>query len=175
MPSPGKSERIRAGAELRCSTALKHIDQGLQYLSSLEDRNRRIAAELEKERAKVERENIKMSVPHKPIPMGYMAGGRTRSVSEGAVEKMGQDKKDLTVTEYLKYLLLKKALLVYVTLAELYLNRKRYGRTLKCVKRAMNCHSMVVCLGGGAGGGHGNSGVGGSGGSGIVIIRYKFQ
>ena len=152
MPSPGKSQRIRAGAELRCNTALKHIDQGLQYLSSLEDRNRRIAAELEKERVKVERENIKMSVPQKPIPMGYMAGGRTRSVSEGAVEKMRQEKKDLTVTEYLKYLLLKKALLVYVTLAELYFNRKKFGRTLKCVKRAMNCNSMVVCLGGGGGG-----------------------
>ena len=152
MPSPGKSERIRAGAEQRCNTALRHIDQGLQYLSSLEERNRRIAAELEKERARVERENIKMSVPHKPIPMGYVAGGRTRSVSEGAVEKMRQDKKELTVTEYLKYLLLKKALLVYVTLAELYFNKKKYGRTLKCVKRAMNCHSMVVCLGGGGGG-----------------------
>ena len=157
FPPEVKTERIRASAELRCNTALRHIDQGLQFLSSLEARNRRLAARLEKEREKVERENIQMSVPHKPIPMGYTAGSsvqlrRTRSVSEGAVQRLTEDKKEMTCTEYLKYLLLKKAVLVYVTLAELYFNKKSYGRTLKCVKRAVNSHSMLTGLGGGGGG-----------------------
>ena len=154
FPTEIKTERIRASVELRCNTALKHIDQGLQFLSSLETRNRLAAAQMEKKREKLERENIQMSVPHRPIPMGYTGSGqirRTRSVSEGAMQKRTEDKKEMTCTEYLKYLLLKKAVLVYVTLAETYFSKKSYGRTLKCVKRAMNCQSMVSGLGGEAG------------------------
>eukprot|EP00092_Neocalanus_flemingeri_P040206 GFUD01043793.1.p1 GENE.GFUD01043793.1~~GFUD01043793.1.p1 ORF type:complete len:663 (+),score=225.82 GFUD01043793.1:208-1989(+) len=110
---------------------------------------------MEKKRERVERDNLKMSVPNNPIPMGYMGNTtpgslvqRTRSVSEGAITELGVELKELTWTEYLKFLLLKKALLVYITMAEVYFNKKHLGRTLKCVKRAMNCHSMVLCLGG---------------------------
>ena len=53
----------------------------------------------------------------------------------------------LTWTEYLKFLLLKKALLVHVTLAELSFSALALGRALKCVKRAVNCFSLVARLG----------------------------
>ena len=33
-------------------------------------------------------------------------------------------------------------------MAEIHSNKKHLGRTLKCVKRAMNCYSMVGVLGG---------------------------
>ena len=72
---------------------------------------------------------------------------RHRSVSEGSALQTAV-KKEITWTEYLKFLLLKKALLVYVTMAEIHFNKKHLGRTLKCVKRAMNCYSMVGVLGG---------------------------
>jgi len=107
---------------------------------------------MEKERERVERDNLKMSVPNKPIPMGYTGAStlvqRTRSVSEGAITHLRTEEKELTWTEYLKFLLLKKSLLVYITMSEVYFNKKHLGKTLKCVKRAMNCHSMVLCLGG---------------------------
>jgi len=158
FPRERKPPRITDTAESRCNTALKHIDQGLQYLSSLELKNKLKDAQIEKERERVERDNIKMSVPNDPIPMGYSTSQtdgkivmkRTRSVSEGSalLEKANRNKKEITWTEYLKFLLLKKALLVYVTMAELYFNLKHLGRTLKCVKRAMNCYSMVSCLAG---------------------------
>jgi len=150
-----KSPPISATVEARCVSALKHIDQGLRFLSSLENKRERREAEMEKEKERVERDNLKMSVPNKPIPMGYMGNNtpstiihRTRSVSEGAIKDVMIEQKELTWTEYLKFLLLKKALLVYITMAEVYFNKKHLGRTLKCVKRAMNCQSMVVCLGG---------------------------
>ena len=147
-----RSPPICATTETRCVSALKHIDQGLRFLSSQETKREKREAEMEKERERVERDNLKMSVPNKPIPMGYIGSSnsiqRTRSVSEGAVAQMNPEQKELTWTEYLKFLLLKKSLLVYITLSEVYFNKKHLGRTLKCVKRAMNCHSMVLSLGG---------------------------
>ena len=131
--------------------------QGLQFLSEQEIRTMQREAELEKEREKQERDNIRMSVPNQPIPMGYsnttknerILVKRTRSVSEGsALKKQLSEQKEITWTEYLKFLLLKKALLVFVTMAELTFNVKHLGRTLKCVKRAMNAHSMIQSLGG---------------------------
>ena len=154
FPREKRHPRISETAESRCNTALKHIDQGLQFLSEQEARTRQREAELEKEKERKERENIKMSVPNQPIPMGFSASSkndrvlvkRTRSVSEGSALKTQH--KEITWTEYLKYLLLKKALLVFVTMAELFFNSKHLGRTLKCVKRAMNAHSMIQSLGG---------------------------
>jgi len=147
-----RSPPICATTETRCVSALKHIDHGLRFLSSQETKREKREAEMEKERERVERDNLKMSVPNKPIPMGYIGNSntiqRTRSVSEGAVAHMKYEQKELTWTEYLKFLLLKKSLLVYITLSEVYFNKKHLGRTLKCVKRAMNCHSMVLSLGG---------------------------
>ena len=154
FPREKRHPRISETAESRCNTALKHIDRGLQFLSEQEARTRQREAELEKEKERQERENIKMSVPNQPIPMGFSASckndrvlvKRTRSVSEGSALKTQH--KEITWTEYLKYLLLKKALLVFVTMAELFFNSKHLGRTLKCVKRAMNAHSMIQSLGG---------------------------
>ena len=48
------------------------------------------------------------------------------------------EEKELTWTEYLKSLLLEEFLLVYITMSEVYFNKKHLGKTLKCVKRAMN-------------------------------------
>ena len=160
FPREKRPPRITDTAEARCNTALRHIDQGLQFLSTQEARTKAREAALEKEREKVERENIKMSVPNKPIPMGYshtdpaaaasqkVVVRRTRSVSEGGALLVQKSSKEMTWTEYLKFLLLKKAMLVFVTLADLSFQGKQLGRTLKCVKRAMNAHSMVTCLGG---------------------------
>jgi len=147
-----RSPPISATTENRCVSALKHIDQGLRFLSSLETKREKREAQMEKERERVERDNLKMSVPNKPIPMGYTGNSavvqRTRSVSEGAMTQLRPEQMEMTWTEYLKFLLLKKSLLVYITMSEVYFNKKHLGKTLKCVKRAMNCHSMVVCLGG---------------------------
>ena len=152
FPPENHPPKIRESVETRCNTALKHIDHGLQFLTSLEERAKAREAALEKEREKHERDNINMSVPNQPIPMGYsstsssthMVLRRPRSVSEGGV--VLQTKRDMTWTEYLKYLLLKKAMLVLVTMGEMFFNKKHLGRTLKCVKRAMNCHSMITSL-----------------------------
>jgi len=146
-----RSPPISATTEHRCVSALKHIDQGLRFLSSLESKREKREAEIEKEKERVERENLKMSVPNKPIPMGYTSNSviqRTRSVSEGCVANLKPKLKELTWTEYLKFLLLKKSVIVYITIAEVYFNKKHFGKTLKCIKRAMNCHSMLICLGG---------------------------
>ena len=48
------------------------------------------------------------------------------------------EEKELTWTEYLKSLLLEEFLLVYITMSKVYFNKKYLGKTLKCVKRAMN-------------------------------------
>jgi hypothetical protein len=78
---------------------------------------------------------------------------RTRSLSCGELQRLKdsavpQPTKNLSTTDYLKFLLLKKALLVYVTLAEASYDLERFGRSLRCIKRAINCHSMIESLGG---------------------------
>jgi len=154
-----RSPPISATTENRCISALKHIDQGLRFLSNLEAKRERRAAEIEKEKEQLERDNLTMSIPNKPIPMGYTGTSsiiqRTRSVSEGAVSRLRPEQKEITWTEYLKLLLLKKSLLVYITMSEVFFNKKHLGKTLKCVKRAMNCHSMILSLGGEEEGKHG--------------------
>ena len=73
-----------------------HIDQGIRFLSSLE-------AEMEKERKRVERDNLKMSVHNKPILMGVHRDlgtstlvQRNWSVSEGAITHLRIEEKKLT-------------------------------------------------------------------------------
>ena len=152
---------ISADVEFRCSEALVNIELGLQYLTQLETLNRVKEEAYKKERENIERDNLKMSVPNKPIPMGYISPEssrtmvtRTRSLSCSELQRLkdggGAPKleKNLSTTEYLKFLLLKKALLVYVTLAEASYDLERYGRSLRCIKRAINCHSMIDSLGG---------------------------
>ena len=92
-----------------------------------------------------------MSVPGKPIPMGYISSDcrivqRTRSLSCGS--GLDSTYTQLSSSDYLKFLLLKKSLLVYITLAEINFDLERFGRSLKCVKRALNCYSMVKSIGG---------------------------
>ena len=72
---------------------------------------------------------------------------RSRSVSEGSNNLVAAAPPSLTWTEYLKFLVLKKALLVYITLAEVSFSAMALGRSLKCVKRAVNCFSLVCSLG----------------------------
>ena len=72
---------------------------------------------------------------------------RSRSVSEGSTNLVAAAPPSLTWTEYLKFLVLKKALLVYITLAEVSFSATALGRSLKCVKRAVNCFSLVCSLG----------------------------
>ena len=104
-----------------------------------------------------ERENLRMSVPHTAIPMGYSRPPeqgavvksqvtRSRSLSEGC-KMVAAAPPPLTWTEYLKLLVLKKALLVYITLAEVSFSSLALGRSLRCVKRAVNCYSLVSKLG----------------------------
>jgi len=187
-PSGGQEELgearppIKATTGERCLAALRHLAQGLAFLSGLEARREQRAREEEKARERRERENIRMSVPNTAIPMGYTStpkcssseGGdsskgdistpvgstpstsvevrgarreaRLRSVSEGS-GLVAAPPATLTWTEYLKFLLLKKALLVHVTLAELSFSALALGRALKCVKRAVNCFSLVARLG----------------------------
>ena len=57
--------------EINIYPAFKHIDQGLQFLNSLDAKNKAREAALEKEREQQERDNIKMYVPNQAIPMGY--------------------------------------------------------------------------------------------------------
>lgn len=73
FPREKRHPRISETAESRFNTALKHIDQGLQFLSEQE-------AELEKEKERQERENIKMSVPNQPIPMGFSSSTKNDKV-----------------------------------------------------------------------------------------------
>jgi len=153
-----KSPPISSTVEGRCMSALKHIENGLRFLSMLEEKREKKEKLLEKERERRERENLTMSVPNKPIPMGYQDSSKkgslvTRSVIEGGSgvvsgESGSSGGQGITWTEYLKFLLLKKSLLVYVTLSEASFTSRHLGRTLKCVKRAANCQSMVESLGG---------------------------
>merc|ERR1719309_1411517 len=98
-----RSPPICATTETRCVSALKHIDQGLRFLSNLEAKRERRAAEIEKEKEQLERDNLTMSIPNKPIPMGYTGTSsiiqRTRSVSEGAVSRLRPEQKEITWTE----------------------------------------------------------------------------
>ena len=73
---------------------------------------------------------------------------RTRSQSCGETKSLEPVYTQLSSSDYLKLLLLKKTLLVYITLAEINFDKERFGRALKCVKRALNCYSMVVSMGG---------------------------
>ena len=73
---------------------------------------------------------------------------RTRSQSCGETKCLEPAYTQLSSSDYLKLLLLKKTLLVYITLAEINFDKERFGRALKCVKRSLNCYSMVVSMGG---------------------------
>jgi len=148
---------ISATVSDRCHSALRHLAQGLSFLSSLEAKREAHARVQEKERELKERDNIRMSVPHAAIPMGYTGHRpdqhrdkalvtRTRSVSEN-LGLVSTSSPTLTWTEYLKFLLVKKALLVYITLAEVTFSSRALGRSLKCAKRALNCFSLVSKLG----------------------------
>ena len=79
---------------------------------------------------RVERDNLKMSVHNKSIPMGYTGTStlvqRTWSVSEGAITHL-RIEKELTWAEDLKFLLLKSLLVSAV-----YFNKKHLGKTLNC-------------------------------------------
>lgn len=154
---------ISDNVEFRCKEALRHIDLGLKYITNLEARNQAMADAFRKERENIERDNLQMSVPGQAIPMGYIASDarncltpvrRTRSLSCGdeATSLLHHQSTNsslrLSTSEYLKFLLLKKALLVYITLAEINFDAEKFGRSLKCVKRALNCCSMVDSMGG---------------------------
>ena len=144
---------ISEDIEFRCREALKHIDFGLNHITRLEARNKAKADAYRKERENIERDNIKMSVPGQPIPMGYISEEyrlvkRTRSFSCGEAGTLEPTYTTLSSSDYLKFLLLKKTLLVYITLAEINFDQERFGRALKCVKRALNCYSMVELMGG---------------------------
>ena len=147
-----RSPPISATVADRCHSALKHLASGLTFLSNLEARREARVREEEKSREMAERENIRMSVPNTAIPMGYSCNPttgavvRSRSVSEGG-NLVPTSPTSLTWTEYLKFLVLKKALLVYITLAEVSFSSLALGRSLKCVKRAVNCFSLVSSLG----------------------------
>lgn len=148
---------ISDDVKFRCNEALLHIDHGLKYITNLEARNQAMVDAFRKERENIERDNLRMSVPGQAIPMGYImperriaAIKRTRSLSCGdqAAKQASPTCLTLSTSEYLKFLLLKKALLVYITLAEINFDSERFGRSLKCVKRALNCCSMVDSMGG---------------------------
>merc|ERR1719347_1571994 len=147
-----RSPPISSTVEGRCMSALKHIENGLRFLSMLEEKREKKEKLLEKERERRERENIRMSVPNKPIPMGYHETSReVCKLGPGVLSPSratGPGSQGITWTEYLKLLLLKKALLVYVTLCEASFSSRHLGRTLKCAKRAANCQSMLESLGG---------------------------
>lgn len=146
---------ISDDVEFRCNEALQHINHGLQFITQLEARKKAMEEAFNKEQENRERDNIKMSVPGQAIPMGYISDDtkivkRTRSFSLGdhCQGKIEPVYKRLSSTEYLKFILLKKALLVYITLAEINFDLERFGRSLRCVKRALNCFSMVESIGG---------------------------
>jgi len=142
---------ISASVGTRCSSALKHIAQGLESLSQLVDKQNAREAVARKAQERQERDNLRMSVPSQPIPMPYSPDPpktvvtRSRSFSESALQHaLGS----LSRCSYLKLLLLKKALLVYITMAEATFNIKKFGQSLKSIKRALNCYSMVESIGG---------------------------
>jgi hypothetical protein len=72
---------ISADVEFRCCEALVNIELGLKYLTRMETLNRAKEEAYKKERENIERDNLKMSVPNKPIPMGYISAESSRWVS----------------------------------------------------------------------------------------------
>ena len=84
-------------------------------------------------------------MPYDPPSSSAGGGGRTRSASESSVLR---SQRNLSWCSYLKMLLLQKATLVYITMAETTFNVEKFGHTLKCIKRAINCYSMVESIGG---------------------------
>jgi len=69
---------ISADVEFRCCEALVNIELGLKYLTQMETLNRAKEEAFKKERENIERDNLKMSVPNKPIPMGYISQDSSR-------------------------------------------------------------------------------------------------
>jgi hypothetical protein len=69
---------ISADVEFRCCEALVNIELGLKYLTQMETLNRAKEEAFKKERENIERDNLKMSVPNQPIPMGYISQDSSR-------------------------------------------------------------------------------------------------
>ncbi len=135
----------------RCSFALSHIVMGLRRLQFLARRREEDEEAERKRREKEERENMKMAHPSEPIPMGYDDPDRKQvdvyiSKEEGGALSTTLDQAAPSWHDHLKRVLLRKAFLVYITLGEISFSENSFGSALRCIKRALNCNSMVEAI-----------------------------
>ncbi|QQP37161.1 uncharacterized protein FKW44_017351 [Caligus rogercresseyi] len=108
----------------RCRQSLIHVVEGFKHLDALIRRN--ASAELK---------------PNEAIPMPYSGGPSERD--EMKIQIYVENKKTPGWIEHFMSVLFKKAFLVYVTLAELYFTRGKYGQALRSVKRALELVKLL--------------------------------
>ena len=143
----------------RCSSALTHAAEGLLSLKNLAKRREEEQINEKKAREQYERDNPKMCRPNEAIPMPFSSpndntittSNRSRCQSESAVTSLQNPKQSigrsaLSWHDHLKTVLLKKATIIYVVLAETHFVAQHYGRALRCIKRSLNCYEMVCHL-----------------------------
>lgn len=119
--------------ETRCNLALQHISDGLESVKYLQMKKEEIEEQRKKAQEQHERDNPKMCRPNEPIPMPYKKPNQE-------LEKFEAHKKVSDWHDNLKALLLRKAFLVYVTLAEAHFAKENYGKCVKLLKRALNSY-----------------------------------
>lgn len=122
----------------RCNAAMGHVEEGLRFLQLLVQKRDEADEKQRKAREQHERDNPTMGQPMHPIPMPYQDGANDKVAVMGP--KSSINAKTSSWYDHLKYVLLKKAFLVYVTLAETHFVADMFGRSLRCAKRALNCH-----------------------------------
>lgn len=126
-------EPLPSDVETRCNLALQHISDGLESVKYLQMKKEEIEEQRQKAQEQHERDNPKMCRPNEPIPMPYKKPNQE-------LEKFEAHKKVSDWHDNLKALLLRKAFLVYLTLAEAHFSKENYGKCVKLLKRALNCH-----------------------------------
>lgn len=144
-PPPPMTESLQE----RCSAALEHIVSGLSFLEVLAARRDEEEISDKKSREQQERDNPKMAKPHVPIPMPFSTP--QDSDRRLVVQDKSRGNGSIVIPtappqswyDHLKTVLLRKAFLVYVTLAETHFLKKSFGKVLRCIKRAINCRNMV--------------------------------
>jgi tetratricopeptide (TPR) repeat protein len=147
-PCPGdrpRSAHLTLNGRQRCTAALQHIVKGLTLLTSLEMRREHEEAREQKLKEQRERDNPRMASPGQPIPMPYIqasdeeAAKRQVDMYRGPMATRRELAESQKWHDHLRDLLMQKAFMVYVTLAEVDFGGGHYGASLRSIKRALNC------------------------------------
>ena len=128
-------EPLPTDVSTRANLALQTIGEGLKSVKYLQMKKEEIDEQRKKAQEQHERDNPKMCRPNEPIPMPYKI-----STSDQELELFEAQKKVCDWHDDLKALLLRKAFLVYVILAEWHFAQDNYGHCVKLIKRALNCY-----------------------------------